>query len=370
MALKPHLPALTPSSLLPLAAIVLAAAIFVADTVTDLEIAMPVFYTAVILISVRFCSRRGLVLVGLGCVALTLLSDLLTPETSASEAGIINTIISILAIIATTALVLKIESAERAVYDARAQLAHVARVTALGELTASIAHEVNQPIAATAINANASLRWLSADPPNLGEAKTAIERIVNDANRAAEVIGRVRKLANRAPAQRALCDINAIVHEIIRLTGSELRSCHIALQTDLSSDVEPIVADAVQLQQVMLNLVLNAIEAMQDRPVAARSLFIGTAKGDAGGVVVTVHDSGAGLGQVEPERLFDAFYTTKSEGMGLGLTIARSIIEAHGGHIWAEPNDAQGTTFRFMLPRTVSGLTSASPLSRGAKDDH
>lgn len=355
MAWKPRLPALTPSSLLPLAAMVLAAAIFIADTVTDLEIAMPVFYTAVILISVRFCSRRGLVLVGLGCIALTLLSDLLTVETSVSEAGIINTVISILAIIATTALVLKIELAERAVYDARAQLAHVARVTALGELTASIAHEVNQPIAATVINGNASLRWLSADPPNLDEAKTAIERIVIDANRASDVIGRVQQLAKRTPGQRVLCDINAVVHEIIRLTGSELRNSHIAMEADLRADLEPILADPVQLQQVMLNLVLNAIEAMQDRPEAGRSLLISTT-GDAEGVVVAVRDSGAGFGRAEPDQLFEAFYTTKSEGMGLGLTVARSIIEAHGGRIWAEPNKLHGTTFRFNLPHAAGGL--------------
>jgi hypothetical protein len=161
MKATPRLSAVKHSSLLPLIAIVLAAGIFVADTMTDLEIAVPVFYTAVILLSVRFCTRRAVVLIGLGCIALTLLSDVLTPKAGASPSGIVNTTISILAILSTTYLVLKTEAAERSVYDARAQLTHVARVTTLGELTASLAHEVNQPIAATVANANASLRWLS-----------------------------------------------------------------------------------------------------------------------------------------------------------------------------------------------------------------
>jgi len=349
MQFRPRLQTMT-QYLLPLMAIVLVAAIFVADTITDLEIAVPVFYTAVILISVRFCSRRGLVLVGLGCVALTLLSDFLTPESSSSETGIINTIISILAIIATTALVLRIDSAERAVYDARAQLAHVARVTALGELTASIAHEVNQPIAATVINGNASLRWLSADPPNLDEARVAIERIVKDANRAADVVGRVRKLARRAPAQKVLCDVNSVISEIITLTATELRKQYIALESSLSGDLEPIFADPVQLQQVMLNLILNSIDAMQGMPEGGRFLFIGSTKADSGGILVTVRDSGVGFEQAALDHIFDAFYTTKSGGMGLGLTVTRSIIEAHAGRIWVEPNNPRGAIFRFTLP--------------------
>ncbi len=356
MKFKLHLLAFRPSSLLPLAAIALAAAIFVADTITDLEIAVPVFYTAVILISARFCSQKWLVLVGSGCIALTLLSDLLTPGNNSSEAGIINTIISVLAIIATTALVLRIETAERAVYDARAQLAHIARVTALGELTASIAHEVNQPIAATVFNANASLLWLSADPPNLEEARRANERIVKDSNRAADVVGRVRNLARRAPTQKSLCDINSIILEIITLTAPELRKHNIALETDLRPDLEPIFADPIQVQQVMLNLVLNAMEAMQDTPKESRTLFVGSAKEDLGGILITVRDSGEGFEQAGSGQIFHAFYTTKSKGMGLGLTITRSIIEAHGGRIWAEPNNSRGAVFRFTLPHATDDI--------------
>jgi C4-dicarboxylate-specific signal transduction histidine kinase len=355
MKLTPSLAALMSSSLLPLATIALAAAIFVADTITDLEIAVPVFYTAVILLSVRFCSRRGVILVCLGCIALTILSDLLTPGNS-TEAGIINTVISVLAIAAATYLVLKIETAELAVADARAHLAHVARVTALGELTASIAHEVNQPIAATVINGNAALRWLAADPPDLEQAQITIERIVKDATRAGEVIGRVRKLAQRAPAQKAPCDVNGVIRDIVTLTANEIEKHRIVLQTDLNDDLGPAHADPVQLQQVVLNLVLNAIEAMTDTPEANRFLFIASAKDGADKIAVTVRDFGKGFGQTRPEQLFDAFHTTKSDGMGLGLTITRSIVEAHGGQIEAAANDSGGAVFRFTLPAESQGV--------------
>ncbi len=350
MKLRPRLNIFARPSLLPLAAIALAITIFVVDTITSLEIAVPVFYTAVVLISVRFCTRRGVVFVGIGCIALTLLSDVLTPGSSASEAGIINTIISVLAIVATTYLVLKIETAERAVFDARAQLAHVARVTALGELTASIAHEVNQPIAATVINGNASLRWLADDPPNLEEARTTIRRIVKDANRAADVVERVRTLAKRAPAQKVPSDINDVIRDIVILTASEIKKHHISLRTNLDRELGLVYADPVLLRQVMLNLVMNAIEAMDDTPEANRLVSISSMKEGSDGVTVTVRDSGKGFGRTKPEQIFDAFYTTKSTGMGLGLTITRSIVEAHGGRIWAEPSDSRGTMFRYTLP--------------------
>ncbi len=350
MKLKPHLPALTSASLFPAAAIVLAAAIFTADTITDLEIAVPVFYTAVILMSVRFCTPRGVILVCLGCIGLALLSDLLTPSSSTSEAGIINTVISVLAMIATTYLVLKIDAAEKSASDARAQLAHAARVMALGELTASIAHEVNQPIAATVINGNASLRWLASDPPDLEEARATIERIVKDATRAGDIVGRVRTLAKRAPAQKVICNINEVIRDVVKLTASEIEKHHIKFQADLRNDLGPVHADPVQLQQVMLNLVLNAIEAMDDTPEPNRSLFISSTNDGSGNIAVTMRDSGKGFEQTRPEQLFDAFYTTKSGGMGLGLTITRSIVETHGGHIWAEAGDSPGAVFRFTLP--------------------
>lgn len=350
MKLKPHLRAFAPSSAWPLATIVLTAAIFTADTTTELEISVPVFYTAVILMSVRFCSRIGVILVCLGCIALTTLSDILTPDSGISEAGSINTVISVLAMLATTYLVLKIKAVEKTASDTRAQLAHASRVAALGELTASIAHEVNQPIAATVINGNASLRWLAAEPPNLDEARTTLERIVKDASRAGEIVGRFRALAKRGPTQKVPCDVNTIIRDVLTLTASVIEKHHIVLHTDLKGDIGPINADPVQLQQVVLNLVLNAIEAMHETSEATHLLFIGSAKGDAGHAVIEVRDSGKGLGITKPEQVFEAFYTTKSRGLGLGLTITRSIIEAHGGHIWAETGNFQGVTLRFTLP--------------------
>jgi|SRR5580704_7023560 C4-dicarboxylate-specific signal transduction histidine kinase len=338
------------SSLLPVAAIALTAAIFVFDTITDLEIAVPVFYTAVILISVRFCNRRGVVLVGAGCIFLTLLSDFLTPTTSVSESGIINTIISLLAIAATTYLAIKIESAESAVYEAREQLAHIARVTALGELTASIAHEVNQPLAAAVINGNASLRWLSGDPPNLEEAKQAIERIVKDGTRAGEIIARVRDLAKRTQPQKAWFNINGVVRDTVMLTASEIHQNRIALHTDFQDNLPEIFGDRVQVQQVVLNLLLNAVEAVNKTHDGPRELSISSSNEGMATVHVAIRDSGAGLTSVKLDQLFNAFYTTKAEGMGMGLTISRSIIESHGGRIWATPNEPRGAVFQFTLP--------------------
>jgi C4-dicarboxylate-specific signal transduction histidine kinase len=344
------------SPLLPVAAVALTAAIFVADTVTKLEIAVPVLYTAVVLMSVRFCSRRGVVAVGAGCVVLTLLSDLLTPQTGANPAGIINTGISVIAIVSTTYLALRIDAVERSVYEARAQLAHVARLTALGELTASLAHEVNQPVAAAVANASASLRWLSADPPNLGEAKAAIERIVTDASRAGSIIGRIRGLAKRAPAKKAPCDVNDIILEITILMASELQKRHAVLRTDLQPDLPRVHADPVQLQQVVLNLLMNALEAMDAVPETKRSLLISTVQDLGGDVSVAVRDSGPGLAEgADVERLFTPFHSTKSNGMGLGLTITRSIVEGHGGRIWAEANASGGAVFHFTLPSAKDG---------------
>lgn len=344
-----NLRAITRSSFLPISAIVLAAGIFIADTITDLEIAIPVFYTAVILLSVRFCNWRGVMLVGAGCMALTLLSDLLTPTTSASESGIINTIISLLAITATTYLAIKIQTVEGAVYEARAQLAHVARVTALGELTASLAHEVNQPLAATLINGNASLRWLSADPPNLEEAKQAVGRIVKDAGRAGEIIARVRALAKRSPPQKEWFNINQTLTDILTLTSSEINRNRITLRTDFAANLPSVLGDPVQLQQVILNLTLNAIEAINNLYDGPRELFVSSFK-QGSAVVVTVRDTGVGLEHDKLDQLFQAFYTTKVDGMGMGLTISRSIIEAHGGQVSATPTKPRGAIFQFTLP--------------------
>jgi C4-dicarboxylate-specific signal transduction histidine kinase len=341
--------AIVATSILPFAVAGLAIVIFVVDTVTDLEIAVAVFYIAIVLMSVSFCERRGVVLVSVGCMALTVLSYFLTP-TGEPRAGLINCIISISAIGATTYLALKIESAKTAVHEARAQLAHIARVTTLGELTASIAHEVNQPLAEVVTSGNACLRWLAVEPPNLEKAKRAVERVLRDAGRASDVIGRVRSLAQRAPPQKKWFNLNEAILEILTLTDSELQKNLISLQAQLADDLPLVLGDRVQLQQVILNLIINAIDALGAVIDGRRELAVRSARDGPKDVVVTVRDSGNGLGPGKLDRVFDAFYTTKRNGMGLGLTISRSIIEAHGGRLGAAPNTPRGTIFQFTVP--------------------
>lgn len=338
------------ASILPVGAIALAASIFVVDTITDLELAVPAFYTAVVLMSVRFCRKRGVILIGVACMALTLLSDFLTAATASTEAGIINTGISLSAIATTTYLALKIESSRVAALEAQSQLAHVVRVTTLGELTASIAHEVNQPLAAIVINGNACLRWLAGQPPNLSEARQAVDRIVKDANRASDVVARVRALTKSAARKKEWVRVNEIILVAVMLTESEIRQNRIWLQTSLANDLPLVLGDRVQLQQVMLNLILNAIEAMNLIPNGPKELIVSSAKDDSKTVLISVQDSGAGLEPEKLDRLFNAFYTTKPDGMGMGLAISRSIVEAHGGRIWAKPNLPHGAVFQFTLP--------------------
>jgi C4-dicarboxylate-specific signal transduction histidine kinase len=345
-----NLRAMTRASLLPVVAITLAAGIFVADTIADLEIAFPAFYTVVVLLAVRFCKKHGVILVGIGCCALTLLSDLLTAASGSTGIGFINTTISLLAIATTTYLAVKIESEKAAAYEARSQLAHVGRVTTLGELTASIAHEVNQPLAAAVINGNACMRWLAAEPPNLDEARQAAVRLVKDANRASEIIAQVRALTKSSPPKKDWLQINDIILATVTLIESEILQNQVSLQTDLADDVPPVQGDRVQLQQVILNLILNALEAMSRIPAGPRELIISSAKNDSKGVRIALQDSGIGLAPDNLDRLFSAFYTTKPDGMGMGLAISRSIVEAHGGRIWAAPNAPRGAVFQFILP--------------------
>lgn len=322
---------------------------FILDTVTDMANATAVLYVAVVLISANFAQPRGVVLTGAVCMALTLLGFFFSRPGS-PQAGLINGVISLSAIAASIYLVLRIKSAEIAEREAQSQLMHVARLTVLGELTASIAHEVNQPLAGVVTSSNAGLRWLAADPPNVARARQAIERIVKDANRASEVIVRVRNLASPAPTQKNWLSINDAIREVITLTLSEIEQHQISLRTQLAGDLPLIQGDQVQLQQVVLNLMMNAIEAMTRTEGVRRKLLLKTANTEADGVVVMVADSGSGFGPVSPDRLFDAFYTTKPGGLGMGLAISRSIIEAHGGSISAEANKSAGTIIRVTLP--------------------
>jgi PAS domain S-box-containing protein len=243
-----------------------------------------------------------------------------------------------------------LRESERRYREAQAELAHVTRVTTLGELTASIAHEVNQPLAGVAANAEACLGWLDRETPNLNEVRRSVEWIIEDGNRAGEVIRRVRALATKTNSQKAPLDLNHAVNEAIALVQREMLNHRVSLRMELSRAPLVVLADRVQLQQVIINLVMNAIEAMQlvtDRP---RELVIQSHQVEAHQVQVAVKDRGVGISAENFDRLFNAFFTTKSTGMGMGLSICRSIIAAHGGRLWAAPNLPQGATFHFTLP--------------------
>jgi PAS domain S-box-containing protein len=234
--------------------------------------------------------------------------------------------------------------------EAQTELAHVSRVTTIGEMAASIAHEVNQPLAGIVTNANASSRWLAGDSPNLNEARDAIGRIVRDGNRAADVISRMRALFKKTHAVKERLDINEAIKEVALLTGNEVRRNKVAVRMELAEDLPPIMGDRVQLQQVVVNLMLNGIEAMSTVEDRERELVIRTLRGEGDEVCVAVQDSGIGLDPLSAERIFDAFHTTKPGGLGMGLSISRSIIEAHGGRLWARANASRGAVFQFALP--------------------
>ena len=238
--------------------------------------------------------------------------------------------------------------AEEALDKAQAELAHVTRVTTLGEMTASIAHEINQPLAAVVNNASACLRWLAA--PNLEEARQSAARIIADGHRAGEIIGRIRALAKKSPPRKDWLDINETILEVTALARSEVQGNRVSLETQLADDVPLILGDRIQLQQVILNLIINAIEAMSGANEGPRELLVGSGKDESQGVLVTVRDSGPGLDPESLDHLFTAFYTTKPQGMGMGLAISRSIIEAHGGRLWATLNAPRGAVFQFTLP--------------------
>ena len=261
--------------------------------------------------------------------------------------------------------------AEEALQKAQAELAHVTRVATVGELTASIAHEINQPLAAVVTNANASLRWLSRDSPDLAEACEAIRRIIRDGNRAGEVISRMRALFKKASTTKERLDINQAIEEVVTLAQSEVQRNRVSLQSRLANDLPPVMGDRIQLQQVILNLIINAIEAIsggvgegpRDLLVSSQKVteipselekrtfeYKALADAECTHVLIAVRDSGPGLDPKGLDRLFDAFYTTKPKGLGMGLAISRSIIEAHGGRLWARANAPRGAVFQFTLP--------------------
>jgi len=230
------------------------------------------------------------------------------------------------------------------------ELAHVTRVMTVGELTASIAHEVNQPLAAIVTNGNACLRWLGGVKPNFLEARQAVERIIKDSYRASEVISRIRTLVKKAPPRNDRVDLNEVILEVLALAQNQARRSRVELKRELADNLPAVNGDRVQLQQVILNLVVNGMESIATSRNGERELSISTSKDESNNLVVAVRDSGHGLDAANLERVFDAFFTTKPEGMGMGLAISRTIIESHGGRLWATSNSPHGAVFQFTLP--------------------
>jgi PAS domain S-box-containing protein len=244
------------------------------------------------------------------------------------------------------------EQGEEVLRQAKADLAHVSRVTTMGELTASLAHEVNQPIAAAVTNANTCLRWLTRDQPDVEEARAAATRIVKDGTRAAEIVSRIRLLFKKGTPQRELVDVNEVIREMIVLLRGETTRYSISVGTELAADLPQVMGDRVQLQQVLMNLMMNAIDAMKDVD-ATRELAIKSQRAENDDVVVSVTDTGVGLPPRQAEQIFNAFFTTKPHGTGMGLRISRSIVESHGGRLWAADNPPRGARFYFTLPTKV-----------------
>jgi len=242
--------------------------------------------------------------------------------------------------------------AEEAWREAQAELARVSRVTTMGELTASLAHEVNQPIAAAVTNANTCLRWLTRDHPDLEEAREAASRIVKDATRAAGIISRVRLLFKKSPTQRELVDVNEAIREMIVLLRSEATRYNITVRMELAGDLPRIMGDRVQLQQVLMNLIVNSIDAMKEVD-GARELAVKSQRTEKEEVLVSVSDTGIGLPLEQADQIFNAFFTTKPHGTGMGLRISRSIVESHGGRLWAANNSPRGASFCFSLPTKI-----------------
>jgi len=245
------------------------------------------------------------------------------------------------------------KQAEDALHQAREELAHVTRVTTLGELAASIAHEINQPLAAIIADASACLHWLEADRPDLDSVREALAAVVKDGERAGEVITRIRALLARSSVAHGPCDLAGVIRDVLLLVGPELGRHGTVLRTSLATDLPPVMGDRVQLQQVLLNLLLNAAEAVRNVPAERRRLVVRSAveqRDDGSWAVVAVEDAGVGFREAQAARLFQAFYTTKPGGLGMGLSISRSIMDGHRGRLWATANPGHGATFHFALP--------------------
>jgi PAS domain S-box-containing protein len=259
------------------------------------------------------------------------------------------------------------KQAQEALRNTQSELANMTRVMTVGQLTASIAHEVNQPLSGIITNASTCLRMLDADPPNIEGARETARRTIRDGNRASEVVTRLRALFSKRQAATEWVDLNEAAQEVITLLLSMLQKNNVSLRSELEVDLPPVTGDRVQLQQVIMNLLQNASDAMKQVHDRSRQLLIQTQHDDEAHVRLTVQDSGIGIDPQAVNRLFDPFYTSKNDGMGIGLSVSRSIIENHGGRIWAKPNDGPGATFSFSIPLSPAGVVGDRPPKTGTK---
>ena len=295
-----------------------------------------------------------------GMAATTFVASAVEPDLTQSVSvsilgtiGIIIVTLLILGLAMLSSLVdrrFEAQALQLALAQANMELAYIGRAASLGELAVSLAHEINQPLGAVVNSASASLRWLATQPPNLQEAREATTRTVREANRASEVIARIRALLKKETPQMQRLDVNEVIREVLALARNEIAIGRVAVKTDLSAHVPTVSGDRVQLQQVLFNLIINAIEAMRAVKDRQRELRI-TSTTDSSVVQVSLEDTGVGLGQEDLDRIFHSFYTTKRDGIGMGLSISRSIIEAHGGRLWASSRSARGAVFQFTLPK-------------------
>jgi C4-dicarboxylate-specific signal transduction histidine kinase len=266
--------------------------------------------------------------------------------------------------------IVRAQRAEESLQTVQAELARVSRVTTLGQLTASIAHEITQPIASARNNARAALNFLDKQPPDLAESREALTCVVADTDRAGQIVDRIRDQIKKAPPRRDCFDLNGAVTEVIALVQGEITSNRVSVQTRLTGGECLVEGDRVQLQQVVMNLILNAIEAMSSVESAARELLISTEQNEANGVLAAVRDSGPGIDPERLERVFEPFYTTKRSGMGMGLSICRSIIDAHGGRLWANAMEPSGTVFQFTVPTVERELMDSDPERHPSEEPH
>jgi len=345
---------LTPHPLLRPAIVLLAATIFSIDAFTPLDIAIAVLYVVVVLASVRAWPHRLSTVTAL-CFVLTLVAYVISNWGTLADDSAGRCAMSLAAIAITGYLARSNHRAnerlwqqEESLRESRAQLAHAARVSTLGELAASIAHEVNQPLAAISANGSAALRWLNRPQPELEEVRTAIGRIQSDTARASEVITRIRALARRSDPEQLPLNLNEVAEESATLVRRELASHGVMLRLALGDDLPPVLGDRVQLQQVIINLLMNGMQAMDGQ--GGGQLELSTGLNADGAVQLSVADTGPGIASENLNRLFEPFFSTKTDGMGMGLAICRSIIDSHGGRIAASSNGSRGALMQCTLP--------------------